>query len=234
VKLHFGGSMNWRVFGISLVVALACACATIPLASGVEYDPPNGKGPIVILLSGYDGPDNYKSYATEVARLGYYAILLDGKEYYKYGKSALKDAIERAQRSPKAIPGKAPVIGFSMGGGAAINDATFMPDYVSAVVAYYPMTKELGNMRKLAAKFKVPTLVFAGGKDTYNNCCLIESMREMEAGAKESGVTFELVVYPDAKHVFNIPEAKQVYRAEDAADAWQRTTKMLSQYQPLP
>ena len=33
--------------------------------------------------------------------------------------------------------------------------------------------------------------------------------------------------------MFNI-ETDSLYRAEDAADAWRRTTKMLNQYQPLP
>jgi dienelactone hydrolase len=54
----------------------------------------------------------------------------------------------------------------------------------------------------------------------------------MEAGAKEGGKPFELVVYPNAHHGFNLA-TRRGYRDEDAADAWQRTIKMLSQYQPL-
>ena len=79
---------------------------------------------------------------------------------------------------------------------------------------------------------KVPILVLAGERDPYQNCCLIESMRAMEAAAKEGGKPFELVVYPNAGHAFtwvNTP----TYRPEDSADAWQRTKKMLSQHQPL-
>ncbi len=87
-------------------------------------------------------------------------------------------------------------------------------------------------MRSIVAQFKVPILVLAGKLDTYNGCCLIESMKAMETAAKEGGKPFELVVYPEAGHMFNI-ETDSLYRAEDAADAWRRTTKMLSQYQPL-
>jgi dienelactone hydrolase len=87
-------------------------------------------------------------------------------------------------------------------------------------------------MRSFVAQFKVPILVLAGEKDTYDNCCLIESMKAMEASAKEAGKPFELVVYPYAHHAFNLVNTRG-YRAQDAADAWQRTTKMLSQYQPL-
>ena len=105
-----------------------------------------------------------------------------------------------------------------------------MPDLVSAVIAYYPMTKDF-NMQSLAAKFQVPTLVFAGERDTYYDCCLIGTMRALERGAKEAGKPFELVVYKEAGHGFD--QVGDGYRAEDAADAWQRTIKMLSQYQPL-
>ena len=232
MKQHPDGFIDWRICVISFVVALACACATM-----TPFDPPSGRGPIVILLSGASGPDRYRSYAAEVAQLGYYAVLLDGNDFNPRelamgGKGKLRRAIERAQRSPKALPGKAAVIGFSMGGGGALTHAAGMPDLVSAVVAYYPMTMHVADMRSFVAQFKVPILVLAGEQDPYLNCCLIESMRAMEAAAKEGGAPFELVVYPNAGHAFtwvNTP----AYRAEDSADAWQRTKKMLSQHQPL-
>jgi dienelactone hydrolase len=237
MKKHAKGQIGWRVLVISLVVALACACASMGSLSQKAYDPPSDRGPIVILLSGASGMnDAYRSYAAEVARLGYYAVLLDGNDFHpKYGKSAAADlrrVIERAQSSPKALPGKAAVIGFSMGGGDALTHAAGMPDLVSALVAYYPMTRYISNMRSFVAQFKVPVLVLAGEKDTYMNCCLIESMRSMEAAAKEGGKPFELVVYPNAHHGFTWVNSP-AYRAEDSADAWQRTTKMLSLYQPL-
>jgi dienelactone hydrolase len=237
MKKHSDGHMGWRVLVISFVVALTWSCATTGGLSQKAYDPPSGRGPIVILLSGASGMnDAYRSYAAEVAQIGYYVVLLDGNDFHpKYGKSAAADlrrVIERAQSSPKALPGKATVIGFSMGGGDALTHAAGMPDLVSALVAYYPMTKYISNMRSFVAQFKVPILVLAGEKDTYMNCCLIESMRSMEAAAKEDGKPFELVVYPNAHHGFTWVNSP-AYRAEDSADAWQRTKKMLSQHQPL-
>jgi dienelactone hydrolase len=230
-------SNGWRILVISFVVALACSCATMKSLSQKEYDPPTGPGPIVILLSGYSGLDMYSSYAAGVAQLGYYVVLLDGKDFNPEivamtGEGKLRRAIEQAQRSPKALSGKAAVIGFSMGGGGALTLASGMPDLVSSVIAYYPMTRHVVNMQSFVARFKVPILVLAGGRDRYHNCCLIESMRAMEAAANESGVPFELVVYPDAGHAFTWV-ATSAYRPEDSADAWQRTKKMLSQYQPL-
>ena len=56
----------------------------------------------------------------------------------------------------------------------------------------------------------------------------------METAAKKGGKSFELVVYPKANHMFNLKiEHLDFYRSDDAADAWQRTTKMLGKYQPL-
>jgi len=252
MKLHPDGSIDWRIFVISFVVALACACAAMaatddagPGGPKEVYAPSSGQGPIVILISGAStqGFEAYRSYAAEVARLGYYAVLLDAAEISGdspdwFGGGNLKRTIEQAQRSPQALPGKAAVIGFSRGGGGALAHAARMPDLVTSVVAYYPSTASLSDMRSLAARFQVPILVLAGERDNYQNCCLIESIRAMEAAAKEIKAPFELVVYPNAGHAFNL-EAWAVgigpnkYRAGDAADAWQRTIKMLRQYQPL-
>jgi pimeloyl-ACP methyl ester carboxylesterase len=58
-------------------------------------------------------------------------------------KGNLRRVIEQAQGSPNAIPVKAAVIGFSMGGGGALAYAASMPDLVSAVAAFYPQTKNI-------------------------------------------------------------------------------------------
>lgn len=247
IKQHRGRFFAWRIFVISFVAALACACAIRTneidsssayrryVEEATEYVPPSGRGPIVILISGVNGPDAYRGYAADVARLGYYAVLLNAHSISlsQYGEGDLRRAIEQAQRSPKALPGKVAVIGFSMGGGGALTHATHMPDLVSAVIAYYPLTMQIQDMRSFAARFKVPTLVLAGEKDAYRNCCLIEYARAMEAAAKEAGAPFELVAYPDVTHAFNLKTDRSgVFKAE-TADAWQRTTKMLRQYQPL-
>ena len=196
---------------------------------------PKGPGPIVILLSGASGPNNYQTIAGDVSRLGYYAVLLDGNDILtrqQDGAGNLRKAIERAQKSPQAIPGKAAVIGFSMGGGGALAFAANMPELVSMVVTYYPSTNFVQNAGVLVKRFQVPVLVLAGGRDTYRNCCLIESMRAMESAAKESGAKFELVVYPDGQHGFNIPGNPGYWRDYDA-DAWRRTVEMLKALHPL-
>jgi carboxymethylenebutenolidase len=147
----------------------------------------------------------------------------------------LRKAIDRAQRSPHAVPGKTAVIGFSQGGGGALAHASNMPELVSVVVTYYPtishpIISEAKNPGSFVKRFRVPILVLAGERD-QNACCPIESMRAMEVAAKESGAKFELVVYPQADHGFN--RKGRAYRRDDDRDAWRRTTEMLRLHHPL-
>ena len=211
--------------------------------SQTVYAPANGKpGPVVIALSGHTGPTAYQAYAAELAQLGYYTVLLDGKDILNpehTGPAHLSKAISRAHHSPAALPGKVAVIGFSQGGGAALYNAANMADAVAMVVAYYPYTRTwANNIDALVKRFRVPVLVLAGGIDRYNDCCVIESMHAMEVAATASKARFELVVYPEANHGFNLEsgasgEPVRAYRADDARDAWRRTVEMLNHYQPL-
>jgi dienelactone hydrolase len=198
------------------------------------YAPEKARGPIVILLSGASGPNSYHSYAGDISRLGYYSVLLDGNDIVSRrqdGAGNLNKAIERAQHSPHALAGKVAVIGFSLGGGGALAHATDIPEKVAMVVAYYPSTRFVLKGTTLVKRFQVPVLVLAGERDKYNDCCLIESMRAIEAGAKESGARFELVAYPEAAHGFNLFGSS--YRHGADRDAWRRTLEMLRLYHPV-
>jgi pimeloyl-ACP methyl ester carboxylesterase len=200
-----------------------------------EYLPPAGKGRVVVVLSGHSGPSQYKPIAAEVATLGYYTVLLDGKDILaedQHGGERLQAAILRAQKSPSALPGKVAVIGFSQGGGGALTYATRLPDLVAIVVAWYPQTDFITrhtDYKTYVGRMKVPALILAGEKDNYYDCCVIESMRALEASARELGTPLDLVVYPEANHGFNLP-AGLGYRAADTADAWGRSTALLRQY----
>ena len=126
-----------------------------------------------MLLSGHSGPSQYQPIAVDVARLGYYAVLLDGKDILaadQRGGERLKAAILRAQRSDHAVPGKVAVIGFSQGGGGALTYATRLPDLAAIVVTYYPETDFITrytDYRTFVSRFQVPVLILAGGEDRY-------------------------------------------------------------------
>lgn len=201
----------------------------------ITYIPAKTPAPAVILLSGQSGTANYQDYAAEVAGLGYYAVLIDGKDILtrtQDGNANLKKTIDRAQLSPHAAKGKSAVIAFSQGGGGALAYATSMADTVSMVVMHYPATSWMKEPGSLAKRFRMPVMILTGERDRYNNnCCGVETMRAIETTAKEGATPFELVVYPQADHGFNLKSP--AFRRDDAADAWRRTSDMLRQHHPI-
>lgn len=226
--------INCRVIAIMLFVFLGQACAGALLPFQKEYEPPKGKGRVVVVVSGHSGPDNYAYVAEDFAEQGYYAVLVDGNDFWvKSGGSEarLKGVITRSQQSPHALPGKVAVVGFSRGGASTLTYATRMPELVSAVVVYYPATQHITNPDNFVSKIKVPTLMFAGGRDTYKNCCRIETARKLADAAKKSEgkVMLEVFEYPYAEHGFTIKSSK-AWSPTDAADAFRRTLSHLRQY----
>lgn len=199
-----------------------------------EFPPKSGKGPVVVVISGQSGTPNYRSYAAQVAGLGYYAVLIDGKDILtraQDGAQNLRAVIAKAQASPSGEPGNVMVIGFSQGGGGVLAHAVAMPELIKAAVVHYPAVSWSRNMAGVAARIQIPILVLAAERDRYNNCCLIETIRELESAAKAKQIPLELVVYPNADHGFNLNG--RTYRADDTADAWRRAMEMLAKYHPV-
>jgi dienelactone hydrolase len=226
--------INCRVIAIMLFVFLGRASADAPLPSQKEYEPPKGKGRVVVVLSGHSGPDNYAYVAEDFAEQGYYAVLVDGNDFWVQSggsEARLKGVITRSQQSPHTLPGKVAVVGFSRGGASTLTYATRMPELVSAAVVYYPATQHITNPDNFVSKIKVPTLMFAGGRDTYKNCCRIETARKLADAAKKSEgkVMLEVFEYPYAQHGFIIKSSK-AWLPTDAADAFRRTLNHLRQY----
>lgn len=217
-----------------LLIGLGRAYAEEPLPAQKEYEPPNGKGRVVVVVSGQTGPGNYADFARDIAEQGYLAVLVDGNDFWGLGgdrETLLHGVITRAQQLPHALPGKVAVVGFSLGGASSLGYATRWPDLVSAVVTYYPLTRHIVDPGNFVSRIRVPTLVLAGGYDVYRNCCPIEKARELERAAKANGGegTLELVEYPYAGHGFVI-KTTRAWRAVDAADAFRLTLAHLRRY----
>ena len=227
--------INCRVIAIMLFVFLGRAYADPPLPPQKEYEPPQGKGRVVVVVSGQSGPGNYAYVAKDFAEQGYYAILVDGNDFpfikRASGEALLRGVITRGQQSPHALRGKVAVVGFSLGGGFTLTNATRMPELVCAVVVYYPLTSHITNPDNFVSKITVPTLMFAGGRDTHKNCCLIETARKLADAAKKSEgkVMLEVFEYPYAKHGFII-KSSGAWLPTDAADAFRRALSHLGQH----
>ncbi len=215
----------------ALVLLTLSACAPPQAVPAAD----SAKAPVVILISGDSGTAPYGAYARAIEQLGYRAILVAGRSISSSERDAaekLRALIEASQRDARAAPGKVVVIGFSLGGGLALVHAAPLADTVAGVVAYYPSISRLQDIRGVAARVAVPTLVLAGEQDRYFNCCLIESMRAFDAAARAAKAPVWLVSYPNADHGFNLDSSR--FRADDSADAWVRTRKFLAKYHPLP
>jgi dipeptidyl aminopeptidase/acylaminoacyl peptidase len=188
------------------------------------FPPPLGKGAIVVVASGAGGTASFSEFSSKLSELGYYTVLVDGNDVIR--AATLRSVIVESQSAPQAIPGKVALVGFSLGGAAVLLHSAALKDQVSAVVAFYPAIDWLvSDITSLAAKLQTPVLLFAGEKDDF---CKIESTRALDAAPK--AVPFELVVYPNAGHRFNLKGFD--YRAQDADDAWARTAAFLKRLHP--
>jgi dienelactone hydrolase len=220
------------------VVALLCAALVgcdrpAPPLENIrltEFLPASGKGRVIIVLSGAFGPAMYSFVPEQLAKQGYYAVLLAGTDFGPRSAGAgdnLRQIILQAQQSPHAVQGKVAVMGFSAGGGAALAFATSLVDLVAVVVDYYPATKSIPDRDDVVRRWNVPTVVFAGDADS-NGCCMINTITAMATSAKDRGAPVELVVYPNVNHDFILPPP--FLKQDAAADAWQRALAALRQH----
>jgi len=194
-----------------------------------NFPPPLGKGAIVVVASGMSGTVAFRDFSSKLSQLGYYTVLVDGNDAIL--AATLRTVIADSQSAPQAIPGKVALVGFSLGGVAVLLHSAALKDQVSAVVAYYPAIDWfVSDITSIAAKLQSPVLLFAGEKDQHMGCCKIESMRALDSAPK--AVPFELVVYPNAGHAFNLQSGMFEYRAQDADDAWARTAAFLKRLHP--
>src|ERR1700683_3961674 len=152
-------------------------------AHAQEFTPPGGKGRVIVAVSGSMGAKAYEGPARKLASFGYDVILLDGNNMVGDHGVGLKAAIEKAPQSPTALPGKVVVGGFSLGGGQVLGYAPQWSDQVAVVVVMYPLTSVYKDISATVGRIKVPVLMFAGEKDTFKDCCLIETARAIAAAA---------------------------------------------------
>src|SRR3954470_12870235 len=129
-----GNAMLERIRSIFSLLLLAPLLAVAQNEGPVleVFTPKAEKAPVVVLLSGASGPASYRYFGEDLARLGYFAVLVHGntilRRSQEEGAQNLRSVIAKAQASPNALPGKVFVVGFSMGGGGAIAHASTMPE----------------------------------------------------------------------------------------------------------
>ncbi|HTO82806.1 MAG TPA: dienelactone hydrolase family protein, partial [Methylomirabilota bacterium] len=100
------------------LLAMLLLLWTVPIARAAqtEIPPPQGKGRVVVVISGQSGAERYKAPAEQIAGFGYDVILLDGNDLEGSHGQALREAVQAASTSAHGLPGKVGVVGFSLGG----------------------------------------------------------------------------------------------------------------------
>jgi carboxymethylenebutenolidase len=210
--------------------------------TGMLYQPA-GKGPfpaIVVIHEWWGLNDWVKEQASKLADQGYVTLAVDlyrGKvattadEAHELMRGvpedrATKDLLAASSylRAQKNVnPNKVGAIGWCMGGGYALDLAINDPKLAAAVINYGHLASEPSTLKKINA----PILGLFGGKDRG---IPVEDVQKFAAELKKQGKKVDVTVYPEAGHAFENPNNKDGYRADDAANAWDRTVKFFAQY----
>ena len=208
--------------------------------NGMIYAPA-GKGPfpaLIVIHEWWGLNDWVKGQAAKFADEGYVALAVDlyrGKvadnpdmahELMRglpedRAKRDLKAAYAYLAAQPNVKKDRIGAIGWCMGGGYSLDVALIEPDLAADVINYGHLVTDPEEFKKIQA----PILGLFGGQDRG---ITPEDVKNFQAGMDKLGKKIEVKIYPDAGHAFENPNNKTGYRANDAADAWQRTVAFLA------
>jgi carboxymethylenebutenolidase len=130
----------------------------------------------------------------------------------------LGGAVQYLLTSDSTATEKIGVIGFCMGGALALYTATKNQSIGACVVFYGIHPKVKPDLPNLNA----PVLGIFGENDAS---VPPDAVHKLERQIKDLGKQVEVKIYPAADHAFFNDTRPEVYKAEAAADAWQRTIK---------
>lgn len=203
-------------------------------AQGYLATPEGGSGPAVIVLQEWWGlVDHIKAVADRFAAEGYVALAPD--LYHGESTTSPDDAgrmmmaldIERAAKDTAGAveylvgldavtSDKVCTIGFCMGGQLSLA-AGCSSDKVGACADFYGVhpnvTLDFGRLR-------APVLGLFAENDGF---VTPEVARKLQADLEAAGVQTDFHIYPGVDHAFFNDSRPDVYDADAAKDAWQRT-----------
>lgn len=163
-------------------------------------------------------PDLYHGKATtEPDEAGKLMMALDMEQAAK----DLRGAVDEAQRRGSG-PGVG-VVGFCMGGGLALVAATLAGDVVKATVPFYGVIPG-GGPSPDYSRLGGPIQGHYAADDDFAGPPAVARLTEDVTAA---GGTIEVFTYPGTQHAFFNDTRPEVYDAEAAALAWDRTLAFL-------
>ena len=123
---------------------------------------------------------------------------------------------------PFVDPLKIGVVGFCMGGTFALMLVSHNSD-IKAAVPFYGQIPPTDNLKYLLA----PILYIYGGQDGW---ITKQDVERLQQGLKQFGRPGEVKIYDNCPHAFFNDTRADVYRSNEAKDAWQRTLAFLRQH----
>jgi carboxymethylenebutenolidase len=194
---------------------------------------------VVVIHEAFGLNDDIRAKADEFAARGYLALapdLFDGRSWIRCIRSAFLQlrsgagpafaALDAARSFLAARPdctGKTGVIGFCLGGGFALLCAP-RPGFDAAAVNYGDVPKDAERVLAGAC----PVVASFGGRDPMGT----QHPERLGRALSALDIPHDIRVYPAAGHRFMTEAtgpsavfariARMPYRAEDAADAWER------------
>jgi carboxymethylenebutenolidase len=203
---------------------------------------PKPKPAIVVIHEWWGLNDHIKDIASRFARESYVALAPD--LYSRVGNKVTKDPNEAAKlmeslQSQDALKDlnaatrylktqpfvdelKIGAIGFCMGGTFTLMVAAHNSD-IKAAVPFYGQIPPTDSLKYLLC----PLLYIYGGQDGWIKK---QDVERLQQGLKQYGRPGEVKIYPNCPHAFFNDTRPDVYRPNEAKDAWQRTLTFLKQH----
>ena len=195
---------------------------------------------IIVIHERWGLDDGVRAQADRIAAQGYVVLAIDlyrgaSASDIAAARPLMVDVVENSELANENIrqayqflidSGQAPkigVLGWSFGGGWALNAALLFPDDLDAAVIYYG---QLTDSHERLGPMNVPVLGLFGENDRG---VTVETVKQFEAAMEFLRKDYEIEIYPDAGHGFADPGAS-TYNAEAAEAAWARTIEFLNRH----
>ena len=206
-----------------------------------QVNPPSGgPHPGLIVIQEFWGVDAHiKDITQRLANEGFVALavdLYDGRiakdpqEAMQMLQALDQDAtleklntgVKALKANPQVADGKVGVIGFCLGGRFALLLASRNKD-IRAAAPFYGRVPPNEALEKITA----PVLCVYAGKDDH---IPVSEPNRVGEVLKKKGVPVEIKIYPEAHHAFMNDTRKEVYKSDDAKDAFGRAVTFLKKY----
>jgi carboxymethylenebutenolidase len=138
-------------------------------------------------------------------------------EYGAWAVAALAKVVDYLEAQPD-VDGRIGVLGFCFGGTYSFALAA-ADSRIRAAVPFYGQPPETADL----AHLDCPVYAFYGAHDEN----LMKTLPDVTERMKDAGAQFRSHTYPDAGHAFFNDTNSVMYRADAAADAWDRSIEFL-------